>query len=536
MKKNDFWKKPLAGFDFWKDTGGAKFYPALANWAIDFFSLELCLTTAEWSGRPFDLQDWQKQLVGHLFGWIKEDGTRRFRKLFLYIPRKNGKTELAAGLGVIFFVADGEPSGEVYCGALTIPQANIFFKKVKKMVKSNSYLSERIKPPRGRTNRILYDEQTESQLMVLAADGDAAQGFNTHCAVVDELHTLKNGEFVGALQESMGARRQPMTIEITTAADAGDNFCNNELDYAIKVRDGIISDPSVMPILFMADVNDDPGDPNTWRKCNPSVGVTVPLSYYQSQYNQLSKTASGLIRFKKYFLNLQTSKVENWIDLQYWENCKTNMTLDQLKGKECYLTVDRSSVNDISSFGMFFPEFNAYHALFIVPKETAEENMAYLQWSKYGYIETSEFRAIDDDEIFEMIERIMADYDVIAMGYDPWRMTKTAQNVAKTKEDGGLGLKCVAIAQSYKELTEPINNVEILIRNGELKHFDNPVLKWMFTNCRVEKDHKENVKIVKDNPKSPRKIDGIITLIMSYKLSKIEDNEIKHFTEGVSWV
>ena len=110
MTRRAFWKKPLAGFDFWAAPDGARFYPALAEWAVEFFPRELTFTTGRWAGLPFELQPWQQQLVGHAFGWLRPDGTRRFRRIFLYIPRKNGKTELAAGIGIILFCADDDPA------------------------------------------------------------------------------------------------------------------------------------------------------------------------------------------------------------------------------------------------------------------------------------------------------------------------------------------------------------------------------------------------------------------------------------------
>lgn len=543
-----FWKKPLAGFDFWRDAGKCLFYPDLAQWAVDFFERELVLTTGEFAGKPFLLQGWQKQLVGHLFGWLRPDGTRRFRKLFLYIPRKNGKTELAAGLGIIFFVADNEPAAEIYCGALTIPQANIFFGKVKKMIKHNPYLADRIKPPRGRTNRVLHDDPSDSMLMVLAADEDAAQGFNAHCGVIDELHTLKDGGFPGALSESMGTRKQPMLIEITTAADAGESFCNSELEYAESVRDGRIKDAELMPIVFRATDHDDPGSPATWRRCNPSVGVTIPESYLASQYRRLSQTATGLARFKKYYLNQQTTKAGSWIPVEFWRMNRVDFNVSDLNGRRCFLAVDRSSVSDISAVGVFFPDENIYLCRFIVPRETADGDAAYLQWSEDGRITISEDRSITDDELFEIIEVLAETYRVEALGYDAWRMSQLAAWIARPRNerlilegryhDSGLGIECIPVRQDFRSLSEVINRTEIEIRNGELRHFGCPVLEWMFGNCRVAKDHKENIKLVKENPNSAKKIDGIITLIMAKKVAEEKALSPQPFTEEkkISWM
>lgn len=529
-----FWKKPLADFDFWKDPGDAQFYPDIAEWACAFFPANLTLTTAEWAGRPFQLGDWQQQLVGHLFGWIRPDGTRRFRKLFLYVPRKNGKTELASGLGIVFFVADDEPGAEVYCGALTIPQANIFFQKTKKMVKASPALASRLNPPRGRTNRTLFDEQTGSQLMVLASDGDAAQGFNCSCAVIDEVHTLPDGSFSGALQESMGSRRQPMTIMITTAADAGDSFCNSELDYCEKVLDGTIKDPSLMPILFRAKPEDNPGDPRTWEKCNPSLGITVKKEYIAEQWNRMRHTASGIARFKRYYLNCQTIKVSSWLSAEYFDKTACKLP-DEVNLAEipCIAAVDRAIVYDITAVTLYWPELRYFKSVFIVPRATAEDNMGYDQWAKLGLIRLSEFDAISDDEVFELLADLKREYLIEKVAYDPWRMSDVAKKAGASEPDG-LGLEMVAVRQSFMELSAPTNELEIMFRNGTIRHDGDPVLRWMFGNCRVDRDHKDNIKLVKENKNSPKKIDGIICLVMCIRTAGLEP-EKPVLTEGISW-
>lgn len=528
-----FWKKPLAGFDFWRDPGDAKFYPDVAEWACSFFAENLTLTTAEWTGFPFILQPWQQQLVGHLFGWLRPDGTRRFRKLFLYVPRKNGKTELAAGLGTIFLVADDEPSAEVYCGALTIPQANIFFQKTKKMVKASRTLADRLNPPRGRTNRTLFDEATGSLLMVLASDGDAAQGFNCSCAVIDEVHTLPDGSFPGALQESMGSRRQPMMILITTAADAGDGYCNAELDYCERVLAGTIKDQTLMPILFRAQPGDDPGSPATWRKCNPSLGVTVKEHFYIEQWNKMQHTASGIARFKRYFLNCQTAKVTSWLNDEYFVKTTTAESPPDLADLPCIVAVDRALVSDITALVCYWPEVRYFEAHFIVPRATVDDNMGYDQWAKSGLIRVSEFDAISDDEVFDLIAEMKQKYNVVKCGYDPWRMTGVSRRVSAPEPDG-LSIEAVVVKQSFMELSAPINELEIMFRNGTIRHGGNPIVRWMFGNCRVERDHKDNIKLVKETKNSSKKIDAIICLVMCVRIAGVQP-ELPPLTEGISW-
>jgi phage terminase large subunit-like protein len=525
-RRYKFWKKTLAGFDFWRDPGDAKFYPDLAEWACDFFPENLCFTTGEFAGKPFILEEWQQQIIGHLFGWLRPDGSRRFRYLFLYIPRKNGKTELAAGLGVLFFVADGEPAAEVYCGAKTKGQANIFFSKAKRMVKFNPVLNDRVKPPKGRYSWTLYDEETESTMQILASDEASAQGFNAHAGVIDELHTLADGGFPGALRESMGARRQPLLAELTTAADVDNEYCNEQLAYAEQVRDGVISDSTCMPIVFRALDKDDVSDPATWYKCNPNLGVSIKESFIRDQYNKLSRTTSGIIRFKKYFLNMQTANNKSWLDVDFWDHCRVQQSSIDLAGAHCFGAIDRSAVNDISALALYFPDYASFLFDFIVPRETAESNAAYEQWAKAGYIRISEFSAIRDDELFEMVADAKAKYDIRGIGYDPWRMSSLADwlskpfGVADSEEnlrEFGLGIPVAAIKQDFRTLSGPVNDVEIAIRNRTVRHFGNPVMRWMMQNSRVTKDHKENIKIVKENPNSPKKIDGVVTMIMAHK-------------------
>ncbi|MCX6026944.1 MAG: terminase large subunit, partial [Chloroflexi bacterium] len=239
-----------------------------ADYAVRFFSL-LRHYKGEWAGKPFVLQDWQAYIVRQVFGWKdRETGLRMYRKAFIEIPKKNGKSTMAAGLALLLAFGDGEAGAEVYCLANDKQQAHIVFDMAKIMAETSSVLTDRIRA----FQTSIVQEKTRSVLRSMSSDVKTKAGYNVSGAVIDELYAFDNPELVDLITTAVGARSQPLVIEITTAGNDQESICYETYDYAKRVAAGIIEDPTFFTVIYEADPGDDWTLPATWYKANPSLG------------------------------------------------------------------------------------------------------------------------------------------------------------------------------------------------------------------------------------------------------------------------
>lgn len=524
------WTEPIAGFDPWRDTGGSLFYPKLASWACDWFPANLVHFDGELAGQPFELLRWQRQLVGHLFGWLNLDGTRRFRTLFLYVPRKNGKTMLAAGLALLFFAEDGEPGAQVYVGAKTRDQAGILYDYAAAMATSDLVERDEIEIPRGRNARKMFCRGWNSVLRAVSRDAGSMQGYNPSVGIIDELHVQPDRKLATAFQKGMMARRQPLMAYLTTAAEEGDNACNDELHMAEQIRDGLISNPSYLPIIFAASEKDDYSSEAVWKRVNPSIGNATKLENIRKEFSEINGSVVRLDEFKRYVLNMRTKSTRAWVTLTAWDQCRNDIDLESIKGQRCFIGIDLSSTCDITAIAKFFPDSKSVLMQFFVPKRTAEKKIEYEFWRNKGLLEIAGGDSIDENQVERMILDSTAEYKVVEAEYDPHGMA----HMAKRLSDAGLPMR--PFRQGTLSMNEPTKAVEKLIINGELCHFNNPVLRWMISNARTIEDNNGCIRIAKENKDSPRKVDGVIALIMAvggWIKTEIEENKSMYESGGL---
>ena len=259
--------------EFWFDE-------AAADRAVEFFSKCLTHTKGEWAGQPLALSDWQaNEIIRPLFGWKRADGTRKYRTMYCQIPRKAGKSTLASGIALYLLMADGEPGAEVYSAAADRDQAAIVFEMAKNMTEASEPLRRRVTAYK----RSLVVPSTASSYKVLSSEAYTKHGLNAHGIIVDEVHALPDRELWDVLTTSTGARRQPLTVAITTAGYDRHSLCYELYDYAVKVRDGIVVDPAFLPVIYEADKDDEWTKPETWHKAHPGLGVSVKEDYFAAE-------------------------------------------------------------------------------------------------------------------------------------------------------------------------------------------------------------------------------------------------------------
>ena len=507
----------IPGYDPFETAEDCYFDEKSAQLALDFFPEVLTHVKGELKGEPFILEPWEQAIIGNLFGWKRQDGTRRYREALIYLPRKNGKTCLAAGIVNYVLFCDGEPGAEIYSGAADRDQAMLVFAQAEGMVRQEPLMDSRATIYKAAKSIVVGD----SSYKAISAEANTKHGYNTHLAIIDELHAQPNRDLVDVLITSTGARRQPLIIHITTADFERESICNEKLDYAEKVRDGIIDDVSFLPVIYSADLDADWTDPKVWARVNPNLGVSLSLEYLERECKRAQETPSFENTFKRLHLNMKTEQDVRWLSIESWDACGDEVDAGKLKGKACWAGLDLSTTSDLSVFALIFrpdEDCDKYRALLWcwVPGDSMEERyrkdrVPYPAWERQGFIEKTEGNVVDYDRIREKINEISKEYSIQEIAFDPWNATQTANDLGEKD-----GFEMVEFRQGFRSLNEPSKELERLVISNRLAHGGNPVLQWAASNVSIKTDPAGNIKPVKpDKQKSIKKIDPIVALIMA---------------------
>ena len=491
---------------------GLRFDEAAARQAIAFFGL-LKHSKGEWAGQIIHLEPWQQFILWVLFGWKRAEGTRRFRTAYNECARKNGKTTIAAGIGLYLMVADGEAGAEVYTAATKRDQARIAHAEATRMVKSSPALRKEIAIYKDNLNI----EGTASKYEPLGQDADTMDGLNVHGAIIDELHAHKTRDVWDKLETATGSRRQPLMFAITTAGFDRQSLCYQLHEYTEKVLDGVIQDDSFFGIIFSLDESDQWEDRSVWIKANPNLGVSKKLDDMERKALRAAEMPAALNAFLRLELDIWTQSETKWIDLQHWQGCGAAVDAAGLRGRTCYAGLDLSSNIDLSSLVLIFPpqadeDSYAVLARFWVPEEamherTHRDRVPYEAWVRQGYITATPGNVIDYDYILAQIDEDAQVYDLHEVAYDRWGSTKIVQEIEERE------LTCVQFGQGFASMSGPMKELEKLILGHKLAHGNNPVLTWNADNLVARQDPAGNIK--PDKERSREKIDGVVALIMA---------------------
>jgi len=501
-----------------------------AQLAIDFFGL-LKHSKGEWAGQTIHLQAWQQFNIWVVFGWKREDGTRRFRQAYLEVARKNGKSTIAAGVGNYLLVADGEPGAEVYSAATSRDQARITHSEATRMVKASPALRKRITVFRDN----LHIANTASKYEPLSSDYNSLDGLNIHGAIVDELHAHKSRDLWDVLETSTGSRRQPLFLAITTAGYNRQTICWEQHEYTQKILDGVIQDDSFFGIIYTLDgwesqASDEEGDGATpqrddwedeavWIKANPGLDVIKKRDAMRRLAKKAREMPAALNNFLRRELNVWTQAETRWVPLGHWQACGQAVDAAGLRGRIAYGGLDLSSNTDLSAWGLVFPpetDGDPYRYLvrFFIPEENIldrvkRDRVPYDAWVRQGYITATPGNVIDYDWILAQVDEDMQAYDVREIAFDRWG---AAQIQTKLLELGGPDF-LVQFGQGYASMSPAMKELEKVIVGHTLAHGNNPVLNWMAHNLVAVQDAAGNLKPDKAN--SLEKIDGMVTLLMA---------------------
>jgi phage terminase large subunit-like protein len=512
------------GWDEWI-TSEADERAALAGYPFDvkaaqrvrtFFQQFLRHSKGQWAGQPFELMDWQwREIIAPLFGWMRPDGTRRYRRGYIEVPKKNGKSALFSGLSLYLLIGDKEPGAEIYSAAVDRDQASIVFNEAGNMVDASSHLSGRLRVIRS-TKRIV-DQRSRSYYKALSADVPAKEGLNAHAVLIDELHAQKTRDLWDTLRYAGASRRQPLHLSVTTAGYDRHSICWEQHDYAEKVLDGTIEDLAFFAFIAAADEDADWTDASVWREANPSLGVTISEEQFAEDCREAQESPAKENSFRRYRLNQWTEQDVRWLSMEKWDACCN--ALDGLDGRECFAGLDLSSTTDVSALVLAFPGADDHYDVlpfFWVPEEGARnrerrDRVPYTQWIRDEYIQATSGQVIDYDVIRKRINELSQRYSIRQIALDRWNATQLATQLE------GDGFEMVAFGQGYASMNAPTKKLEELVLSERVSHGGHPVLRWMAGNVSLEKDAADNWKPSKK--KSIERIDGIVALVMAIGLA-----------------
>lgn len=492
-----------------------KFYfdEAAADRVVAFVERHIKHIKGEKGGQPFLLEPFQKKIVRDLFGWkYRETNLRRFRTAYICLPRKNGKSTLISAIALYMLCADGEPSAECYVAAGDRQQAGIIFDVASSMVRSDSQLNNNLKVFKSS----VIHEKSNSAFKAISAEASSKFGYNASFVCMDEFFVQKDAQLWDALTTSVGARRQPLTIAITTAGYNRESICFKTEEYGRKVSEGVIEDSSFYYVKFACPIDIEWDSEEALRLANPALesGV-VKLDYLKREQEKAVKMPSYENTFRMLHLNQWMSSASKWLSDVQWMECNfEEVTLDQFKGQRVWCGLDLASVRDVSCLVLLaeIDEKLVCLPYFWTPKETAfvrsrRDGVDYIGWEKEGLMELTEGDVTDYNYIKERIKEIAEVVNIQEIAYDRWN---SSQLVIDLVNDG---LPMIPFGQGFASMSAPTKELEKIVLAKELNHGGNKVLRWMCSNLAMKTDPAGNIKM--DKAKSSEKIDGMIALVMA---------------------
>jgi len=478
------------------------FSEAHAQRAITFFE-SLKHTKGKFYGQPFKLLDWERQIVRDVYGTVDERGLRIIKYVYIEIPKKNGKSELAAAAGLYHTFADREKNGEVYGCAADRSQASIVFDVAVDMIDQVPALKKRTKLQLSKKR--LVDKVTGTFYQVLSAEAYTKHGLNLSACIFDELHAQPNRDLWDVMTFGAGdAREQPIWWIITTAGDDPDrvSICWEQHEYARRIISGEIVDPTWYAVIYSYD-GDDIYNEENWKKANPSLGTTIQIETLREAAARAKERPADERLFRWLRLNQwPTYKLTSWLPLELFNATSGNWSRAEMIGMDCYMGLDLSSTTDLTAMALVFPPqpgLSEWRVIWEgwIPEENMQERIKrdkvpYDQWAAQGWITPTPGNVVDYTRVRDKALEFKALYNVKEVDADPAFATMLLQELQQE------GLTVVGIPQTFVQLTDPMNQIEVLLKEKKLSHEPNPVAAWCFGNTSIAKNGSGLIKYVKE--------------------------------------
>lgn len=474
---------------------------------------------------------WQVHFLSRLFGWVgyseqyKRD-VRRFRRASLWVPKKNGKSPLAAMVGLYLLVGDGEQGQKVFSCAKDGKQAGIMHKHAMMMVEQSPSLAEECKL--NQTTQTITHVSTNSEYRLVAGDNKESQEGLNGSVIIDETHVMDE-RLAKILRYAGASRSEPIWLEVSTAGTNPEGYGRKQYDYGKAVQAGTITDHRFLFQCYEApaDVSDDEaGNPRLHAAANPSMGVTISAEEMMQEYEAAKRSPSDMATFKLYRLNVWQTSESPWLRESDWRACRDNYTADDLAGQECWAGLDLAKTRDTTSLQLLFRHGDGYRLLsyFWLPEATAKESAhmgaSYFNWKSSGHLFLTPGEVCDYSFVFKTISELSKKFKIQELAYDPYNAEDLTQKI-----ENELGVTRIEFRQVIQNFAGPTAEFERLVIQGEMKHNGHPLMSWQIGNAQVSKpDVNANKRPVKAKPDDHRKIDGVVAAVMALARAELARN------------
>lgn len=526
---------------------GAWFDDVVADNAVTFFERYTCLTTDEWAGRPFKLEPWQAEwIIRPAFGWMRADGTRLYRRVIVWIPRKNGKTELMAGIAHLLMIGDGVHGAECYSIASSEDQAKMVFKAARTMALYMSSLGDLYEI----NVESLFSRSTSGLFRPLTGKPRGKHGLKTTYLIGDEVHEWADDKLYTYVRNAMASRRAPMEWLISTAGvDQG--YGVTLWDDSLGICQGTFDDPETLVLIWCAPQDAkaeiDVEDETVWAEANPNLGVSLRQDYMIKTAREAAQNTARENDFKRYHLNIWVGQDERWLPMPAWNACTSSpdgwrTMADRLTGRRCVGGLDLASTRDINALVWLFPpetdeevSRNLWHVLprFWWPQmrlaEAAQKSrLPFESWAKSGAILTTPGNAADHTAIGDAIVEDCHRFSVQGLGIDKFNAHGLATRLFN---DDGVPVKLIRFG--LMSMSGPSKALEMKVIKGQYDHGAHPVLRWMAGNVAIRRDNSDNYMPAKpDKAGAHNKIDGIAALAMAELMATDIDAATSYLSSG----
>lgn len=490
--------------------------------------------TGDFYGQPFVLQNWQHDFLWDVYGTVNESGYRQYRYVYLEVPKKNGKTETAAGLAIQHLVND-PPGGQIYCCAAEREQAALTYQAAKQMIEQDPELEKMLRIVDSKKE--IHNKLTGTFMKVLSAEAYSKHGLNPTVVIFDELHAQPNRELWDVMTFGAGAaRKEPLWIVITTAGDDPDRKSIGwEIhEKAQKIIDGTLVDPTWYAKIYGAPDDADIFDEQTWYESNPSLGVTIDIEAVRQEALAARNSPASERLFRWLRLNQWIAlKRVSWLPLTLWDSTVGNWNPADMVGKKCYIGLDLSSTTDLTAIAILFPPqsgiedwrvmFKAFIPLESMRERVRRDKVPYDDWVKQGYLTATDGNAVDYEVVQLAIESLAKQYKVKHLCADKWNSTMMTQALSKK------GIKTIEIAQTIEGTSPAIKLTERMMYDGKISHESNPLARWCFGNAVCFIDGNENKKLMKN--RSFERIDLMAAMIDAIAAAMKLEGKVSSYEE-----
>lgn len=476
-----------------------------------FFIQEFCRhVKGPLAGESLRLQPWQHQIVSDLFGCKRPDGTRRYRSVWLEVPRKAGKSTFAAAIGLYMLMVDPEPGAEIVVAASNAEHASVCFNIARDMVSADPDLAAVCKVNR---RGIFYKDAC---LHVVSSRHETIHGRNISCLLFDDVCLQTTRDLHDALITSMGARSQPLALYVTSAGSARSSLAWELHEHALKVTAGLVDDPAWLVSIFGASSEDDWTDPQVWRRSHPGLGVSISEEFIRQECKRAEQTPGFIGSFQQLYLNVWVQERSRWLDMAKWDSCgKASFDQAALAGRECRAGLDLSTTTDLSALVLVFRDPDGGYTVLpfafcpeaTIPERQRRDRVDYGSWREQGLLIATEGNTIDHEAIRLKVLELARIYRIRELAYDRWNSSMLINRLVSD------GMTCVPVAQSNSAMNAPARDLERVLAEGKLRHGGHPVLRWCASNAIPHVDASGDIRPSKS--KSTERIDLLVATLMA---------------------